>query len=71
MQGGEFIITGNETFGGNTVTAGAGGNSGAAVGSDIFVMTGAGIVIAPGSGNTITVNGTIVDDNAASLPGPL
>jgi hypothetical protein len=69
QAGGEFIITGNETFSGNSVTGGTGANNGAAAGSDIFVMTGAGIIIAPGPNNTITVNGTIADDSASSLPG--
>ena len=67
QAGGEFIISGSETFTGNQVTGGTGAHNGAAAGSSIFVMTGAGIVIAPGMNNTITVNGTIADDSAASL----
>lgn len=69
QAGGEFIITGNQTFSGNSVTGGTGNGTAAAAGSDIFVMTGAGIILAPGTGNTITVNGSIADDSVASLPG--
>ncbi len=68
QAGGSFIVTGNQTFSGNSTTAGTGSNPGAAAGSDLFVMTGAGATLAPGTGDTITITGTIADDSIASLP---
>jgi uncharacterized protein YhjY with autotransporter beta-barrel domain len=67
QAGGEFIVEGSGTYSGNSVTGGTGANNGAAAGSSIFVMTGAGIIIAPGTNNTLTVNGTIGDDSASTL----
>jgi uncharacterized protein YhjY with autotransporter beta-barrel domain len=68
QQGGSFIITGSGTFSGGAVTAGTGSNPGAAKGTGLFVMTGAGTTFAPGTGNTITINDTIADDSIGSLP---
>jgi uncharacterized protein YhjY with autotransporter beta-barrel domain len=68
QPGGQLIITGNNPFTGSSTTAGTGSNAGAAVGSDLFLVTGATTTIAPGTGNTITFNGTIADDSLGSLP---
>ena len=76
-SGGTLTVTGTGTFSGNSTTAGAGSfqsgddglvGNGAAAGSDIFAVSGANTVLAPGSGNTITSNGTIADDSLASVP---
>ncbi|NGM21242.1 hypothetical protein G3576_14550 [Roseomonas stagni] len=69
-DGGSLTITGNTTLGSNTVLAGGslnGGAVGSTAGSDIFAMRGATLTFAAGAGNTITVNGGIADDSAASI----
>ncbi len=69
-DGGSLTVTGNTTFGSNTVLAGGslnGGAVGSSAGSDIFAMRGATVTFAAGAGNTITVNGGIADDSAASI----
>jgi autotransporter-associated beta strand protein len=40
---------------------------GAAVGSDLFAVSGASLTFAPGSSDTITLTGTIADDSPASI----
>jgi autotransporter-associated beta strand protein len=68
-DGGTLTIEGNSTFSDNGVMGGSslnGGTAGEAVGSDLFVMKGATVLLAPGEGNTITFNGTIADDSRAS-----
>lgn len=68
QQGGVLTVTGNQAFTGSSVAGGIGFNNGAAAGSDLFLMSGTTTVLAPGTGNTQTFNGTIADDSAASLP---
>jgi uncharacterized protein with beta-barrel porin domain len=79
QNGAALTLTGNDTFSGNTVTAGQGngaGTNGTAAGSDMFIMTGATVILAPGTTtvnstttpNTITFNGTIADDSPNTLP---
>ena len=76
-SGGTLTIEGTGTFNGDSTTAGTGYNpisnpggatNGAAAGSDIFAATTANTILAPGTGNTITSNGTIADDSLASVP---
>ncbi len=65
------IGSGNSSFSGSGVTAGSGqsgGTNGAATGSDLFLTSGTTTTFSPGSGNTLTLNGTVADDSAASLP---
>ncbi len=60
------IVTGNSTISGNTVTAGRGadgGVNGAAAGSDIFMMVGGTVALAPGTGNTVTIGAAADDAN--------
>jgi len=68
QAGGSLTITGSGAYTGGSVTGGPGYNAGAAAGSDLFLMTGVTTVMAPGTGNKLTFNGTIADDSAASLP---
>ncbi|MBN8847439.1 MAG: phosphonate ABC transporter, permease protein PhnE, partial [Sphingomonas sp.] len=70
-SGGALHLTGNGLIAGNTVLGGSstnGGQSGNAVGSGLFIMTGADVVIAPGTGHVITVLDTIADDSRLNLP---
>ncbi len=79
-SGATLTITGNALFDGNgahggkgqaadgSTTAGAGGAAG---GSDLFMMKGSTVILAPGAGNVITFNGdpsgsSIVDDSVPS-----
>ncbi|MDO9499609.1 autotransporter domain-containing protein, partial [Falsiroseomonas sp.] len=69
-DGGSLTVTGNSTFGRNNIQAGGSLNGGAAgevAGSDIFIMRGATVNFAAGTGNTITVNGGIADDSSANI----
>jgi fibronectin-binding autotransporter adhesin len=59
----------NGAFSGGLVTAGTGRLTGAAAGSDLFLMTGSATIFSPGAGKTLTINGAIADDSANSLPG--
>jgi uncharacterized protein YhjY with autotransporter beta-barrel domain len=68
QAGGTFIVTGNQTFSGNSVAGGNGNGTAAAAGSDLFSMTSSTTTIAPGPGKTITFNGSIADDSSPSLP---
>jgi autotransporter-associated beta strand protein len=61
QTGGSLTVSGNAAFSSNTVAAGVGGASGTSAGSDFYFMTGTAPVLAPGTGNTITSNGTISD----------
>lgn len=72
QSGGTVTITGNVTFDGNEVYAGSsqnGGEAGQSAGTDLFMMKGSTVKLAAGAGNTITFNGTIADDSAASISG--
>src|SRR6185436_3414120 len=54
----------------NTVLAGSSNNDGApgqAAGSDIFMMRGSNVLLAPGNGRTIRIEGQIADDSSASI----
>lgn len=69
-SGGILNINGPATFNNNHVEAGSSSNDGAAgdmAGTDLFIMKGSTITINPGEGNTVTFNGTIADDSAASI----
>ncbi len=61
---GNAIFQNNAAFGGNSNNGGAAGIS---AGSDLFIMTGANVVLNPGTGHTITFNDTIADDSSASI----
>ncbi|MGC1777434.1 MAG: autotransporter domain-containing protein, partial [Xanthobacteraceae bacterium] len=67
---GTLVLTGNSTFSGNNAYGGSsldGGVAGGGAGTDLFMMTGATVQIAPGAGNTITFNGTIADNSISSI----
>jgi hypothetical protein len=69
-SGGSLTVTGNATFAGNATLAGSslnGGMAGDSAGSDLFMMTGSTVTLAPGVGNTITFLGTIADNSASSI----
>ncbi|MCO6419964.1 autotransporter-associated beta strand repeat-containing protein, partial [Siccirubricoccus sp. KC 17139] len=69
-NGGSLTVSGNTTIGRNNVVGGGsanGGASGDAAGTDLFIMTGATVRLNAGTGNTITINGSIADDSAATI----
>lgn len=71
-DGGTVTITGDSVFENNATLGGSsnnGGSAGQAAGTDIFLMKGAELYIAPGAGKTIRFEGTIADDSAASIDG--
>ncbi len=76
-SGGSLTITGNVTFDQNAANGGEGqagdelaqisdGAPGSAAGTDLFIMKGSTILLAPGLGKSIVFNGSIADDSAAS-----
>ncbi len=68
--GGTLDINGAAIFSNNNVVDGEsanGGVAGQAVGSDLFIMQGANVALAPAAGKDIIFNGTIADDSAASI----
>lgn len=68
--GGSLTVTGNSTFADNATLAGSSENGGAAgdsAGSDLFMMKGSTVTLAPGVGNTITFYGSIADNSASSI----
>lgn len=70
--GGTLTITGDVLFENNSVLAGSsnnGGEAGQAAGTDLFMMRGSTVTLAPGAGNTIRFEGSIADDSAASIDG--
>jgi fibronectin-binding autotransporter adhesin len=72
-NGGALTLTGTGSFDGNGAIGGAslnGGLAGGAAGTDLFMMRGSTVQIAPGAGNVITFNGTIADDSNASIGTP-
>jgi hypothetical protein len=72
VRDGASLILRGGTFTGGGVTAGAGnggGTNGAAAGTDLFLMSSGSYLFAPALGQTLTFNGSIADDSAASLPG--
>jgi fibronectin-binding autotransporter adhesin len=69
-NGGTLALTGNVLFRENTALAGSsnnGGTPGQVAGSDIFMMRGADVLLAPGNGRTIRIEGQIADDSSASI----
>ncbi len=71
--GASLTITGNATFSGNNAIGGAslnGGLAGGAAGTDLFMMTGSTVNIAPGAGNFVIFNGTIADNSKSSIGTP-
>ena len=71
-NGGSLTITGDSLFRNNSVLAGTsanGGGAGDAAGSDIFMMKGSTVTLAPGAGHTIRIEGSIADDSAAGMDG--
>lgn len=69
---GSLTMQGSGSLSGGSVAAGVAGggdsNAGGSAGSDIFLITGATLTFAPGSGETITLGGSIADDSSTSLP---
>jgi autotransporter-associated beta strand protein len=71
-KGGSLTITGNSVFENNAVLGGSsnnGGEAGQAAGTDIFLMKGGELYLAPGAGKVIRLEGTIADDSTASIEG--
>lgn len=76
--GGSLTITGNSTFNGDSAIGGAslnGGLAGGTAGTDIFMMQGSRLILAPGASagdvaNVITFNGTIADNSVSSIGAP-
>ncbi|SFH41749.1 autotransporter-associated beta strand repeat-containing protein [Palleronia marisminoris] len=69
-SGGSLVVSGNSTFANNAALAGSSSNAGQAgnaAGSDIFMMRGSDVLLAPGAGNRIRIEGTIADDSTASI----
>jgi|GEM_PF-2898467 len=69
-NGGTLLLTGNSLFQNNATYAGVsnnGGSAGQIAGTDMFIMKGSTVTLAPGAGNTITFNGSIADDSSASI----
>lgn len=69
-SGGSLTVTGDALLRNNAVMAGSsvnGGAAGDAAGSDIFMMKGSTVTLAPGAGHTIRIEGTIADDSASSI----
>lgn len=70
--GGTLTVLGPMTTSGTTVVAGTGGNNGtdgAAASDAIFVTAGMPLTFSPALGNVVTINGSIGDDSANTLPG--
>ncbi len=72
VNGGHLVINGPLSTNGSYLTAGAGGDlsatAGAAVGTDLFILTAGSLTFTPGAGQTDTLTGTIADNSATSLP---
>jgi autotransporter-associated beta strand protein len=69
-EGGILNINGPALFCSNFAEEGTsenGGITGSSAGTDLFMMTGSLVTLNPGAGNTITFNGSIADDSAATL----
>jgi len=69
-SGGSLLIKGNALFERNYVAGGsttsAFGEAGGAAGTDLFIMKGSNIRLAPGLGKVIQFDGTIADDSLAT-----
>ncbi len=69
-NGGSLTISGDSLFSNNYAFAGSSNNFGTAgqsAGSDIFMMKGSNVLLSPGVGKTIRIEGTIADDSQASF----
>lgn len=69
-EGSTLNITGPAIFCGNLALGGTsanGGLPGEAAGTDLFLSTGSTCIIDPGTGNTVSFDGTIADDSSTSL----
>jgi fibronectin-binding autotransporter adhesin len=69
-NGGALSINGPALFCSNFAEEGGsanGGITGSSAGADLFMMTGSLVTLDPGLGNTISFNGSIADDSAATL----
>ncbi len=71
-SGGNLTITGTAKFEQNAALGGDGqletattlaGAAGSAAGTDLFMMKGSNVLLAPGGNNVLTFNGTIADDS--------
>lgn len=77
-SGASLTITGNSTFSGDNAIGGASlnnGLAGGAAGTDLFMMQGSTVIIAPGASagnipNVVTFNGTIADNSTSSIGAP-
>jgi fibronectin-binding autotransporter adhesin len=77
-SGASLTITGNSTFSGNSAIGGAslnGGLAGGTAGTDLFMMQGSTVIIAPGATtnntvNVVTFDGTIADNSVGSIGAP-
>lgn len=70
--GGTLTITGDSLFENNAALGGSSNNqgeSGQAGGTDLFVMKGADVLLAPGHDNVVRFEGTIGDDSQGTLDG--
>ena len=70
MNDASLRIEGTGTFNRGNVVGGRGGDGGVAgdaAATDLFIMTGANVLLAPGAGNVLTFNGTIGDDSIGTL----
>ena len=67
QQGGSLTIQGNSTLGAGTVVGGSssGATAGAGLGSGLFIQGNQSVVLAPGAGQTLTVNGVIADQSGS------
>ena len=74
-NGGSLTITGDAVFDQNNAIGGDGqagdsntvqGFAGRGVGTDLFIMAGSTVTLAPGIGHTIVFNGSIADDTVSS-----
>ena len=68
-DGGALTIQGNSLFENNYAFAGSSnnrGSAGEAAGTDMFIMKGSNVLLSPGAGNTIRIEGTIADDSQAT-----
>ncbi|SEN50181.1 autotransporter-associated beta strand repeat-containing protein [Loktanella fryxellensis] len=69
-SGGTLVLQGGMTFAGNRAQGGSSGDDdgapGVGAGSDLFIMKGSNVTLAPGAGQSIVFEGTIADNSTAS-----
>ena len=70
---GTIIFQGNSTISGSRLAPGAAGtpdaNAGTIAGSDIFLLSGSGLIFAPITNEVMSLSGSIADDSLTSIPG--